>query len=179
MSAIDAYQRNDRYAGLAFFAFELNNTLARRLPKTPDIDQAITELDLTIKHSLSINSTAGDITLYRGCTFEAENPEIRNQRVLFRQYLSTSTKLSEALHFASKCDSRDGEIHVLKVIYPSSQSHFLMGENSEEEVLLPRDCSFTITEWSLTDEEQGVWDLCSSLRSSPTVKCLNYFPPPL
>ena len=174
MDAINAYQANDRYAGLSFFAFDLNRILARKLPQSLDIEKAITELDLAIKSHQRTILTAGEITLYRGCTFEAGNPEIGNAGVFFRQYLSTSTNLSEALHFASKCDSSDGEIHVLKIIYPSSQNHFLMGETSEKEVLLPRDCFFTVAEWELTIDEQMVWSLCSSLRSKPTIKCLKY-----
>jgi hypothetical protein len=47
-----------------------------------------------------------------------------------------------------------------------------MRETSENEILLPRDCTFTSAAWNLTADEQMIWGLCSSIKLQPKVNRL-------
>ena len=155
---ITAYQNNEPYAGLGCFAYEINEILVNRQEQSLEIGRAIGELDQAINESLDTNAMAEEIILYRGCTLRTGNPEkIRDGVVRFHQYLSTSRSLSEAVVFADKCDRKCGELHVLKILYPNNKAHIKMLDNTENEILLPRGCSFAVEEWNLTEHERENW----------------------
>lgn len=175
MSAVSAYQNNIEYAGLRFFAYDINDILVKNRPQSADVEHAITDLDKAINTSPDIATSSPDsFTLYRGCTFQNGNPEKSDNIAFFRQYLSTSTKLAEALLFARRCESDLGELHVLKIIYPRNKPHITLQENSESEVLLPRNCSFAVADWELTENEELESSLCSPLQTTPALKCLTH-----
>lgn len=175
MSAVTAYQNNVEYAGLRFFAYDINDILVKNRPQSADVEHAIADLDKAINTSPDIATSSSDsLVLYRGCTFQNGNPEKSDNIVLFRQYLSTSIKLAEALLFARRCESDSDEVHVLKIIYPRNKTHIMLRENSESEVLLPRNCSFAVADWELTEDEKLEWSLCSPLQTRPALKCLTH-----
>jgi hypothetical protein len=175
MSAVSAYQNNIEYAGLRFFAYDINDILVTNRHQSANVAQAIADLDKTINASPDIATSSSDsLVLYRGCTFQNRNPEKSDNIALFRQYLSTSIQLAEALLFARRCESDFGEVHVLKIIYPRNKPHIILRENSENEVLLPRNCSFAVADWELTENEKLESSLCSSLQTRPALKCLTH-----
>lgn len=148
---IDAYVKAEPYAGFAHFGYDANEVLRKGLwdQIDPIKQKAITDLD-----SLFLDSCNSSLILYRATSLDTLTPFISQGYITYPAFMSTSRTLGAAAVFLNRTEKAK-EKALLKISYPENCPYIdAIGINNEQEVLLPRKCTFSFADWIPDEDEQ-------------------------